>query len=203
MNHSIDLKFRPRSYFWAKAHGIQLLSDIKGANRRLVYEQALELDDVSELDPAISSHALDETDRKDLGQLHPWFMGGEYLPNAQPKEVEIARITIASTTQDVTSVYARPLGKRIAYRIVDEYGGETLSGVSARTSMLALTLGELVKFFISGWELLVVLDCNFDKESVPRHDIHSFILDASSSFYPEFGEAISANVNAWLDEESV
>jgi hypothetical protein len=34
-------------------------------------------------------------------------MGGEYLPDLIPNEVEIARITIASTTQDVTCVYAR------------------------------------------------------------------------------------------------
>ena len=39
--------------------------------------------------------------------------------------MEIARITIASTTQDVTSVYARQVGQRIQYRVVDEYNGDT------------------------------------------------------------------------------
>jgi hypothetical protein len=53
-------------------------------------------------------------------------MGGEYLPDLKQDEVEIARITIASTTQDVTSVFARRGKHRIYYRVVDEYGGETL-----------------------------------------------------------------------------
>ena len=44
----------------------------------------------------------------------------EYLPDLMENEVAIARITIASITLDVTSVYAR-LGKnRIRYRVVDE-----------------------------------------------------------------------------------
>jgi para-nitrobenzyl esterase len=34
-----------------------------------------------------------------LGLIHPSFMGGEYLPNRQEAEVEIARINIDSTTQ--------------------------------------------------------------------------------------------------------
>ena len=42
-------------------------------------------------------------------------MGGEYLPALSQKEVMIASITIASTTQDVTSVYARRGKKRICY----------------------------------------------------------------------------------------
>jgi len=53
----------------------------------------------------------------------------------------IASITIASTTQDVTSVYARRGRKRIYYRVVDEYGGETLSGRRTRSSTQPLTLG--------------------------------------------------------------
>jgi hypothetical protein len=70
-------------------------------------------------------------------------MGGEYLPDLLPNEVVIARITIASTTQDVTSVYARRGKKRIRYRVVDEYDGDTLSGKNTRTSTLPLTPREL------------------------------------------------------------
>ena len=35
----------------------------------------------------------------------------------------VARIAIASTTGDVTSIYARLDGERIEYRAADEYGG--------------------------------------------------------------------------------
>ena len=63
-----------------------------------------------------------------LGRIHPAFMGGEYLPDLSQDEVKIARITIASTTQDVTSVYARRGKNRIHYRVVDEYGGRDAVG---------------------------------------------------------------------------
>jgi hypothetical protein len=51
----------------------------------------------------------------------------------------IAGITIASTTQDVTCVYARRGKNRIHYRVVDEYQGDTLSDRQARTSVRPLT----------------------------------------------------------------
>src|ERR1700680_1429675 len=57
------------------------------------------------------------------------------------------RITIASTTQDVTSVYACRGKYRIHYRVVDEYDGDTLSGRNTRTSARPLSLGELEAFF--------------------------------------------------------
>jgi hypothetical protein len=128
-------------------------------------------------------------------------MGGEYLPNTGRQEVEIARVTIASTTQDVTCVYARPLGKRIAYRIVDEYNGETITGRAERTSLAPLDLGALIKFFINGWELLECLEHNFGEHGYPREEVHAFIVDASSSFYSEFGCAITEEVDFWLDEK--
>jgi hypothetical protein len=88
----------------------------------------------------LSQSALSEHDRKMLGRIHPAFMGGEYLPNLTSKEMQIARVTIASTTQDVTSVYARRTKHRIVYRVVDEYDGDTLSEKRTRTSIRPLTL---------------------------------------------------------------
>ena len=195
----INLQFRPQSYFWAKNKGIQLLSDIKGANRRRIYEQALQQDDALDLSPALTAHALSEDDRRFIGRLHPSFMGGEYLPSTRKQEVEIARITIASTTQDVTCVYARPLGKRISYRIVDEYNGDTITGRQTRTSTKPLSLGELVSFFLQGWDLLGCLDHNFCEYGYPRDEVHGFIVDASSSFYSEFNEAITHEIDTWLN----
>lgn len=201
MTQAIDLQFRPQSYFWAKERGIALASDIKGANRRHIYEMALKNDEADQLSPAFSQHALHEEDRRLMGRIHPSFMGGEYLPNTGRQEVEIARITIASTTRDVTCVYARPLGRRIAYRIVDEYNGDTITGPAERTSIQPLGLGALVKFFITGWDLLQCLEYNFGEDGYPREETHAFIVDASSSFYSEFGRAITEEVDRWLDEK--
>jgi hypothetical protein len=201
MSNSIDFKFRPQSYFWAKERGIALSSDIKGANRRRIYELSLERDEAGELSPAFSQHALVEEDRRLLGRLHPSFMGGEYLPNTKAQEVEIARITIASTTRDVTCVYAKPIGKRIYYRIVDEYNGDTVNGRAFRTSTAPLTLAVLLDFFLNGWNLLDCLDFNFADQHYPRDEVHAFVVEASSSFYGQFGAAIEAKVDAWLDEK--
>lgn len=200
MTQTINLQYRPQSYFWAKERGIALLSDIKGANRRQIYAQAMANGEVDQLSEEFAAHRLNEPDRRFLGGIHPSFMGGEYLPNTGSNEVEIARIAIDSTTRDVTCIYARPLGKRIAYRIVDEYDGDTLTGVTHRTSLAPLPLGTLVSFFIQGWDLLNCLTVNFHEHAYPRDEVHGFIVDASSSFYAEFGEAITERVDRWLDE---
>ena len=59
---------------------------------------------LDEVPAFLASSALTNPDRAALGKIHPAFMGGEYLPNLTADEVMIARITIASTTQDVTCV---------------------------------------------------------------------------------------------------
>lgn len=198
----IDLKYRPNSYFWAKEHGIPLVSDIKGAERRKLYEKALQVEVPELIDPDLLLHALTHEDRRAHGRIHPAFMGGEYLPSRRAGEVEIARITIASTTQDVTCVYARKVGQRIHYQVVDEYNGDTLDGLGHRTSLRPLTLSQLTDFFLKTWNLLSCLDVNFESHAYPRDRVHGFIVDASSSFYAEFGSLINAHVDEWLDQVS-
>ena len=195
----IDLNYRPHSYFWAREYGIPLLSDIKGAERRKLYERALEADLTELVDAELLQHALPNEQREAQGRIHPVFMGGEYLPNRRHGEVEIARITIASTTQDVTCVYARPVGRRIHYRVVDEYSGDTLEGRGYRTSLKPLTLGQLSDFFLKSWDLITCLDVNFEYDGYPREEVHGFIIDASSSFYADFGELIHTRIDEWLD----
>jgi len=105
-------------------------------------------------------------------------MGGEYLPNRQETEVEIARINIDSTTSDVTSVYAKAGKSRIYYRVVDEYNGDTLSDKRTRTSKRPVTLAELVEFFLGAWPLKDVLEGN-DLDLQGAHDF----THPSSEFY--------------------
>ena len=144
------LKYRPGSYFWARKLGIGLVSDVKGAERRKLITQMIETDDHELLTPELLLHALPQNLREAQGRFHPTMMGGEYLPNRKEGEVEIARITIASTTQDVICVYARQLGKRIHYRVVDEYEDEAQRAKRRRTSIRPLTLEQLVNFFLGG-----------------------------------------------------
>ena len=195
----IDLGYRPASYFWAAEKGITLMSDIKGAERRRLFAKALETGEEAAFSEALLTAALTAHDREALGRIHPAFMGGEYLPNRSRQEVEIARITIASTTQDVTCVYARQVGDRIHYRVVDEYEGMTLDEPSTRTSNKPLKLQELVDFFLKSWNLIACLEVNFEGAGYPRDEVQGFIVDASSSFYAEFEDLVRARVDDWLD----
>lgn len=195
----IDVDYRPNSYFWASSKGIGLLSDIKGAERRRLYTKALEAGNEGLIPIELSQQVLNEVDREILSRIHPAFMGGEYLPDRSRQEVEIARITIASTTQDVTCVYARQVGSRIHYRVVDEYEGMTLDGSAIRTSTKPLKLKDLVEFFLKSWNLIACLDVNFEGDGHPRDQVHGFIVDASSSFYAEFDDLVRARVDEWLD----
>jgi hypothetical protein len=197
---SIDLTYRPENYFWAHDKKITLSSDIKGAERKALYEKLVAVNETDLASTLIKEPTLTLQDRESIGQIHPRFMGGEYLPDRLGEEVEIARITIASTTQDVTCVYAKRGKNRIYYRVVDEYDGDTLNNPN-RTSNKPLTLKQLTDFFISSWDLLACLDANFEYENYPRDEVHEFIVDASSSFYAEFGSLIHERISAWLDEK--
>ena len=197
---AIDLAYRPNTYFWAHDNKIRLASDIKGAERKALYEKLIDSDCPKLADTLIAEPVLSEQGRTDLGRIHPRFMGGEYLPDKTEREVEIARITIASTTYDTTSVYARRGKKRIYYKVVDEYGGETLQK-SYRTSIRPLTLKQLTDFFIASCDLLGCLEFNFSGDDYPRDEVHGFITDASSSFYAEFEALVHQRISEWLNEK--
>ena len=195
---AIDLAYRPESYFWAYDNNIKLASDIKGAERKAMYERALKSGDIHLANAIISEPELTHEQRKAQSGIHPAWMGGEYLPNREAQEVEIARITIASTTQDVTCVYAKRGASRIYYRVVDEYENMTLDE-RTRTSIRPLTLIELFNFFIKGWDLFCCLEANFGEHGYHREEVQGFIVDASSSFYAEFEDLVRQRVDQWVD----
>jgi hypothetical protein len=128
MTTQAELQYRPQSYFWPVAPAKHAAGRIQGAQRRWMVQVGL-----LRADTPLYRPTLDAPQRAALGRLHPSLMGGEYLPASKDAEVEIARIEIKSTTYDVTTMNARPGSSRIHYRVVDEYEGETLSGVTRRT----------------------------------------------------------------------
>jgi hypothetical protein len=195
-NASLDLSYRPESYFWPITHETHTIAAIKGERRRNAIREAYDTNRVTTLDEYYSTPVLQEADRRALGMLHPSFMGGEYLPNRQETEVEIARITIDSTTSDVTSIYAKAGRSRIYYRVVDEYGGDTLSGKRTRTSTRPLSLEELLRFFLGAWSLQEVLEGN----NLDREGAQDF-THPSSEFYPQFSEAVRALIDSWHPAE--
>lgn len=159
-----SLNYRPRDYFGHFDLQTELLTHVKGRARRAAIRDALENGDLADIPGYVTTAELDQTNRERIGRFHPMFMGGEYLPRLKAGEVEIARISIKSTTYDVTVMYAQRVGSRINYRVVDEYRGETLSTRTTRTSVRPLTMGQLVDFFLNAWDLIGCLEMNFESD---------------------------------------
>jgi len=185
-----SVRYRPRDYFGRHDLQTALLTQVKGTVRRKALLDAIEEGEFNEVPDALKGPALSEPVRQFVGSLHPALMGGEYLPTVENVEVEIARISIQSTTGDVTSVYARLSGKRIAYRVVDEYGGDTLSGNTRRTSSRPLTMGQLIDFFLGAWDLFVCLEANFEGDLERMLEF----FEGDSEFYPYFDSELRRRV---------
>ena len=165
-NCPIDLTVRPQSYLITENLAAQLLVRIKGTERKKTVKKYMDEGRLDELPAYLAASSLSETEREMIGRIHPAFMGGEYLPDMEDSEIEICRIVLESTTSDVICVYARVGQKRIHYRIVDEYGGDTLNKPTTRTSVRPLTLGALTKFIDGSWSLLDNLSMNFGNDLV-------------------------------------
>ncbi len=180
MTDEIDLEFRPRSYFRPEALEKFLISKVKGVVLRERLSALFEAGQYDELQNLLSTVAFSDADRKALEAIHPMFMGGNYLPDTKGGEVEIARISIQSTTSDVTCVYARQEEGVIHYRVVDEYDGDTLQGPSETITTVPMALGEFTDFFLTAWPLMDVLEMNFED------DVESALgfFSAQSDFYP-------------------
>ena len=198
----MDLSYRPRSYFWPLGLDNHLLARVKGAERRAALQQLIGAGRLDDIPGFLARSSLTESERQAIGQLHPAFMGGEYLPDLAEHEVEVARITIASTTQDVTSVLARRGKRRIYYRVVDEYGGETLSGKSTRTSTRPLTRGALEKFFNGAWSIFDVLEANFSDAGYNLEQMLRFVVGIDSQFYPQLGRLYRRRIQAWAIQQA-
>ncbi|WP_350296352.1 hypothetical protein [Limnohabitans sp. Rim8] len=201
MKKRIDGSYKPINYFWAYDRGIRLASNIKGAERKALFERLLKEGDSGACDELLNQSSLTDEQRR-MANVHPAFMGGEYLPDCDSNEVEIARITIASTTQDVTCVYAKRVTGGIDYRVVDEYEGMTLDDETIHHKNEPMALSELVQFFMTAWDLRMVLDANFVEHGYPRSHARGFIVDASSSFYAQFGDAMDNFVEDWVSSKS-
>ncbi len=160
---------------------------------------------LEELFDELLKDSLDDEARNGLSQIHPTFMGGEYLPNYGRQEVEIARITLQSTTSDVISLRARPAGSRIKYRLVDEY--QTEFSLPQKTSSRPYSLGELIRFLDSvehpeadvSWRRFGFflsfnqcnLDCGTDLETL--RDFTSI----SSNHYPDLASHYRQVMDEW------
>src|SRR6056297_2099715 len=191
----IDYSYRPERYFWPMDAETQILTRVKGAIRRDYVKAMIDDGRFDEIPADITREELSEEDRKAAGRIHPWLMGGEYLPKLRKHEVEIARTTLKSTTRDVACVYAKRGKNRIYYRVVNEYEGEfdLLAEPTKRTSIKPMTLVSLVEFFAHSWGFMEILESNYYWGEGDTEEILDFFT-GESEFYDEFHEALVEKV---------
>ena len=183
MKTNIDVNFRPKAYFGPERLEQYLISKVKGSVARKKLKTLFKEGRQSEIETLLGEKGISKADLKALESVHPMFMGGNYLPDTEDGEIEIARITIRSTTFDVACVFAKPEHGSIRYRVVDEYDGDTLSEPSEITSDQPLTLGELTDFLLNAWSFVNVLKMNFGDDVESALDF--FFVE--SKFYPDLG----------------
>jgi hypothetical protein len=205
----IDYQFRPESYWVAANNPLEAaLRNVKGRNRREMIRDYHKAGKLEQLDEDLLTDTLDTETRVSLGQIHPSFMGGEYLPNYDRSEVEIARIELESTTSDVFSLRARPVGSRIRYRLVDEY--QTEFRLPQQTSVRPFSLGELVRFLdsvervdageTSWYQFGFVLSsnqCNLECGS-DLEGLRDFTR-VESDYYPDLASHYAKAIEEWYD----
>lgn len=117
------LDFAPESYW--PTHGEAIKNPTNELSRRI--EHAIDTGDWSDVKPPPTAFGS---------------RGGDYLPPFKRKEVEIARLSLDSTTWDVISIRARPTSRGIAYRVVDEYNSEY--SFRPKSSRRPLSLSDLI-----------------------------------------------------------
>lgn len=182
MTDAIDLDYRPESYFLPRAQDDALLAQVKRDVVRSELRAQLQAGEHERVHALVSGENALQALNKMLERLHPRYMGGNYLPDMEPAEVEIGRIAIESTTRDVVAVYARQDGDRISYRIVDEYEGGTLLEPTEASTQAPMTLCEFADFFLGAYPLQLAVE---DNNPGDLEEGLAF-FDAESPFYAEF-----------------
>ena len=198
-----NLDFRPDSY-WSPENAQQaILANMKGDLRREMIRDLL-AQGISIEDELLEENTSRET-RALLERADFRWMGGEYLPDHAPGEVEIARLTMASVTQDVYSIRARRKGGAIHYRIVDEYAMEW--SWSPESSEHPLSFRELIHL-IDNAELYgegppdftdTFRDGQLNQGMEP--DQAAGWVTVTSEFYPDLRAYYQDKADAWLERQ--
>lgn len=138
------------------------------------------------------------------------MLGKEFLSEIKENEVEIARLEMASTTQDVYSIRARLTKNKILYHIEDEYEKDFWPVAGIKSSKEPLTFKKLVKlidntsssdhdYFFGAARDYNYEDGYYDKN--PEDYSHFESLD--SRFYPELYQYYELHNDKWLIEKKI
>ena len=204
----IKYSFRPKSY-WNDGNVLQvLLRDVKGAERRKMIKHYYEQGMFQELDETFTKSSLTEDERNRFGVIHPSFMGGEYIPDCNPSETEIARVTLRSTTKDVISIRATREDGELRYSIVDEYDDHEFI-LWTEFSQKPFSLKELIEFLENSSEDngypggLPLAYNNSNADGVLSRERLRDFTTVSSEIYSQLEEHYDRVYADWIVEEDV
>lgn len=134
------------------------------------------------------------------GESHPGLMSGHYLPPLRDWEVEIARLVMATATEDVISLRARPSERGIAYSLVDEYQdcGSRFE-FEPEQSAAPLLLGQVILVFANATNTWFGDDCS----TVFSLRIEDGFFSFDSEFYPELKHFFEAEDERFANRGAV
>lgn len=202
------LDYSPQSY-WGGPE--ERLARIKGANRRHLFEQAIQQGRLHTIPKVLFGESISPELGKSLASMNFQNMGGESLPPLRPHEIEIARVVFDSTTADVVSFRARKSGGRIHYSVTDEYENQW-SKTTPRTSIKPLTMEQLIKMInnasypdessVDG--SVGVFDIWYMSFQESDDDAEEFLdsYRVLSPYYPEITQWFRDSEREWLDDRS-
>ncbi len=203
----IDYDQRPSSYWNDETLEQAILKNIKGDFRREEIRKAIAAGNLETIPGEILKEALSENVRTFTGRIHPRFMGGEYLPDLEATEVEVARLALESTTFDVISIRARRTTKgTILYRVVDEYEGEFR--LSRKRSKKPMSLREMIVFLekteLGGMRGGLMLGYNnMNAEALEERESLRHFTRIGSEFYPQLFEHCEHVFDDWVEAGEV
>ena len=199
----LDLDYRPASYWGSLAEVEEILSRIPGTERRRIAKQILDTAGLEGLQGWLAKEQLSEAERSAWGGIHPALMGGEFLPSIDAAEVEIARISMNSTTGDVISIRARHEESGIRYSIVDEYETEFEPAIErSRQPLSTRELIEVIDRSSNGGDVglvLPILAINYEYSDDPE-SLTSFMA-VSSDYYPGLRDFYETRIDEWLGSQ--
>ena len=191
----VDLSFRPSSRLFPLTAEKLLLSRVKGTQRRESLTAAVEQDRLSDLNPFFTQTSLSAEDRRARAAIHPSFMGGEYLPDFEEGELEMARLSLRSVTADVISIRLRRTEDGFVYRIVDEYMEQDPNGLLDEPTTIVVDQPLTMKDFGAFVVQVSRMDHWCGPESHETEEEAQDFVVATSEFYPEFGDYIAEAIS--------
>lgn len=205
----LNLDYRPASYWGSLAGVEEILLRIPGTGRRRIVKRILATAGLEGLQGWLAKEELSPEERAAWGRIHPALMGGEFLPSIDAAEVEIARVSIESTTGDVISVRARHEKGWIRYSVVDEY--ETDFKLTIERSKQPLSTRELIELIDRSARgggpggdiglVFPILAMNYEYSDDPE-SLRSFIA-VGSDYYPGLGGFYATRIDEWLGAQEI